>query len=171
MHSLVLRSKDSTDKINSDLGTVALARPTPHTRCTQALWCELGVRNGGCEVAYVSWQCNSSFQGAPRALRKRQDKPGDELPSAGNWRFRTMPQTCFIWFANEGKKKKIGRYDLNCISTGYKVGLTSMLRNCVSFFFYAMHALLHVVPVHTQSANCSHPAPSQAGTALHIISL
>ena len=45
----------STDKINSDLGTVVLARPTSHTGCTQALWHELGVRNGGCEVAYVSW--------------------------------------------------------------------------------------------------------------------
>ena len=105
-HSLVLRSNDSTDKINSDLGTVALARPTSHTGCTQALWRELGVCNGGCEVAYVSRQCNSSFPVAPRALRKRPDKPGDELASAGNWRFRTMLQTCFIWFADEGKKKK-----------------------------------------------------------------
>ena len=105
-HSLVLRSNDSRDKINSDLGTVALARPTSHTCCTQALWLELGVRNGGCKGAYLSWQCNSSFQVAPRALRKRQDKPGDELASAGNWRFRTRPQTCFIWFADEGKKKK-----------------------------------------------------------------
>ena len=112
-------------------------RPTSHTGCTQALWRELGVRNGGCEVAYVSWQCNSSFQVTPRALRKRQDKPGDKLASAGNWRFHIMPQTSFIWFADEGKKKrkKIGRYDLNCNSTGCKVGLTSMLRNCVSYFF------------------------------------
>ena len=47
-----------------------------------------------------------------------------------------MPQACFIWFADEGKKKKkIGRYDLNCNSTGCEVGFTSMLRNCVSFFF------------------------------------
>ena len=43
-HSLVLRSNDSTDKINSDHGTVALARLTSHTGCTQALWRELGVR-------------------------------------------------------------------------------------------------------------------------------
>ena len=144
----MLRSNDSTAKINSDLGTVALARLTSLTGCTQALWRELGVRNGGCEVAYVSWQCNSSFQIARRALRKRPDKPGDELASAGNWRFYTMPQTCFISFTDEGKKKKkIGRFELNCNSTGCKVGLTSMLRNCISYFFYAMHALSHVVPV------------------------
>ena len=49
-------------KINSDLCTMALAHPTSHTGCTQALWREVGVRNGGCEVAHVSWQCNSSFQ-------------------------------------------------------------------------------------------------------------
>ena len=54
---------------------------------------------------YVSWQCNSSFQVAARALRKRQDKPGDELASAGNWRFRTIPKICFIWFADEGNRK------------------------------------------------------------------
>ena len=83
-HSVVLRSNDSTDKINSDLAT-------SHTGCIQALWRELGVRNGGCEVAYVSWQWNSSYQVAPRALRKSPDKPGEELASAGNWRFRTMP--------------------------------------------------------------------------------
>ena len=35
----------------------------------------------------------------------REDKRGDELASAGNLRFRTMPQICFLWFADEGKRK------------------------------------------------------------------
>ena len=95
------------------------------------------------QVVAKSHMCHgnatAASRSAPRALRKRPDKPGDERASAGNWRFRTMPQTCFIWFADEGKKKKkkkkIGRYDLNCNSTGCKVGLTSMLRICVSYFF------------------------------------
>ena len=135
-HSLVLRSNDSTDKINSDLGTVALARPISHTGSTQALWSELGVRNGGCQVAYVSWRCNSSFQVAPRALKKGQEKPGDELATAGNSRLCTVPRhASFGSLMKAKKKKKIGRYDLNCNSTGCKVGLTSMLRNCVSYFF------------------------------------
>ena len=103
-HSLLLRSIDSTDKINSDLCTVALARLTSHTGCTQALWRELGVRNGGCEVAYVSWQCNSRFQVAPRVLRKRPDKPGYELASAGNWRL--CPRHASFGSLMKAKKKK-----------------------------------------------------------------
>ena len=170
-HSLVLRSNDSTDKINSDLGTVALARPKSHTGCTQALRRELGVRNGGCE----SHLRHGSATAASRALQERSERgrisqemswlapeTGDFVPCHRHASFGSLMKA--------KKKKKIGRYDLNCISTGFKVGLTSMLRNCVSFF-YAMHALSHVVPVHTQSANCSHPAHSQADTALRHISL
>ena len=123
-HSLVLRSIDSTDKINSDLCTVALARLTSHTGCTQALWRELGVCYGGCEVAYVSWQCNSRFQVAPRVLRKRPDKPGYELASAGNWRLcpRHASFGSLMKAKKKKKKKKIVRYDLNCNSTGCKGG-------------------------------------------------
>ena len=92
---------DSTDKINSHLGAVALAGSTSHTGCTQALWCELGVRSGGLELAYMY---HSSATAASKSLqrrsKKRQDKPGDELASAENWRFHTMPQICFIWFAD-----------------------------------------------------------------------
>ena len=69
-HSVVLLSNDSTDKINSDLGTVALARPTSHTGCTQALWCEIGVRNGGCDVAYM---CRGSATAASRSLQERSE--------------------------------------------------------------------------------------------------
>ena len=101
-HSLVLRSIDSTDKINSDRCTV--------DRC---------------------------FQVAPRVLRKRPGKPGDELASAGNW--RPCPRHASFGSLMKAKKKKIGRYDLSCNSTGCK-GSTSMLRICVSFFFFFCYA-------------------------------
>ena len=70
-HSVMLRSNDSTDIINSDLGTVALARPTSHTGCTQALWRELGVHNDGCEVAYT-W--HGSATAASWSLQERSEK-------------------------------------------------------------------------------------------------
>ena len=169
-HSLVLRSIDSTDKINSDLCTVALARLTSHTGCTQALWRELGVRNGGCEVAYVSWECNSRFQVAPRVLGKRPDKQGYELASAGNWRL--CPRHASFGSLMKAKKKKKKKKSAAMILI-----VTPPVARGVNLhaphlrFLFAMHALSHVVPVPTQSANCSHPAHSQAATALRHISL
>ena len=70
-HSVVLRSNDSTDKINSDLGTVGLVRPTSHTSCTQALWRELGVCNGGCKVAHM---CHGSATVASRSFQERSER-------------------------------------------------------------------------------------------------
>ena len=68
------------------------------------------------------------------------------------------------------QKKKIGRYDLNCNSTGCKVGLTSMLRNCVSYFFFMLctHSRMLYLFIHSPQTA---PAHSQAGTALRLISL
>ena len=169
----MLRSIDFTDKINSDLCTVALARPTSHTGCTQAFWRELGVRNGGCAVAYVSWQCNSRFQVAPRVLRKRPDKPGYELANAGNW--RPCPRHASVGSlmkAKKKKEKKIGCCDLNCNSTGCKGVATSMLRICVSFFFFFCYA--RTLTCCTCSYTVRKLLPSrtfQAGTALRHISL
>ena len=86
-HSVVLRSNDSTDKINSDLGTVALARPTSHTGCTQALWRELGVRNGGCEVAYM---CHGSATAASMSLQERSERERGRISKEMSW---PVPET------------------------------------------------------------------------------
>ena len=153
-HSLALRSNDSTDKINSDLGTVALARPTSHTGCIQAFWREIGVRNGGFEVACVSWQCNSTFQVAPRALRKRPDKPGDELASTGPETGNFVPCPRYASFGSlmKAKKKKSAAMILIVTPPVARWVNLHALHFRFLFFFYAMHALSRVVPAHTQSA-------------------
>ena len=98
----MLRSSDSADKINSNLGAVAMAESTSHMGSTQALWRQLGVRDGGFEVAYMYHDSATAVsKSLQERLRKRQDKPGDELAGAGNWRFRSMPQICFIWLAGQ----------------------------------------------------------------------
>ena len=115
---------------------MALARATSHTGCTQALWHELDVRNGGCEVAHVSWQCNSRFQVAPRVLRKRPDKPGYELASAGNW--RPCPRHASFGSLMKAKKKKKSAAMILIVTPPVARGLTSMLRICVSYLHSRM---------------------------------
>ena len=83
-HSEVLRSNDSTDKINSDLGTVALAGSTSHTGCTQALWRELGVRNVGCE----DHMCHGSATAASKSLQGRSE--GGRISQEMSW---LVPET------------------------------------------------------------------------------
>ena len=135
-NSAVLRSNDSADKINSDLGTVALA----HTGCTQALWRESGVRDGGCEVAY-NYMCHRSATAASKSLQGRSKR--SRLSQDMSW---LVPETgdfvqCpgYALFVSL-MRKKIDCYDLNCHSIGFKVGLTFMLRNCVSFFLLCTHS-------------------------------
>ena len=102
--------------------------------------------------------------GRSKSAQKEQDKPRDELARAGNWRFRTMPQICFIWFADGGKKKEAAMILIVTPSVarwgnsiGCKVGLTSMLRNCVSFFMLCTYSrMLYLFIYSPQTAPIPH---------------
>ena len=92
-------------------------------------------------VIAKSHMCHGSATAASRSLQERSERgrisyemswpvpeTGDFVPCPRHASFGSLMK------AKKKKKKKIGRYDLNCNSTSCKVGLTSMLRNCVSFF-------------------------------------
>ena len=75
-----------------------------HTGCTQALWRELGVPQRWLRSRICVMAMQSRFQVAPRVLRKRPDKPGYELASAGNWRL--CPRHASFGSPMKAKKKK-----------------------------------------------------------------
>ena len=88
------------------------------------------------------------------------------VPETGNF----VP---FPGYASLGSliKKKKNQQLCSQLSLDLLQGEVNLNAPHLRFFFYAMHALLHVVPVHTQFANCSHSAQSQAGTTLRHVFL
>ena len=91
---------------------MALARPTSHTACTQPLffflWRELGVRNGGCEVAYV---CHGSATLASKSLQGRSERGrilqemSWPVPETGD--FVLCPRYALFGSLMKAKKKKL----------------------------------------------------------------
>ena len=162
-HSGVLRSNDSADNINSDLSTVALA----HTGCTQALWREVGVRNGGCEVIYMCHRsataASKSFQGRSKRSRLIQDMSW-QVPETGDF----VPCPGYALFGSLMRKRN--RLLRSQLSHHRLQGRDNLHAPQLRFYFSAMHALSHVVPVHRQSTNCSSHAHFKAFTALRHFS-